>query len=229
MGFQDVVRTQGTRDKGVDVRGALVVADAIRVPFAVQVKQQKGNVGSPKVQELRGSLAADERGLFVTTSDFTKGARDEATRSGAPPITLINGEKLAELLVANAERLKEEAEADDRGDLRELVVERGPVVLLNLDQSTSSAVWRPVDRRTECPPTPELESRSGRNAIDHRPLRERRLLNVASSGSSETQSGPSSPRSPNRPSTRDRKFRLTSSQSISTRSRSGGSRSASSK
>lgn len=140
MGFQDVIRTRGTRDKGVDVRGTLVVAGAIRVPFAVQVKQQKGNVGSPKIQELRGSQAADERGLFVTTSRFTKGARHDAEQSGRKPIALIDGEKLAELLVEHAERLKEEAEANERDDLRELVVERGPVVLLDLDQPKSSPV-----------------------------------------------------------------------------------------
>lgn len=55
---------------------------------------------SPVVQQLRGSLGTDERGLIVTTSSFSKGARDEATRSSShTPIDLIDGDQLVSLLV----------------------------------------------------------------------------------------------------------------------------------
>jgi restriction system protein len=41
-----------------------------------------------------------DKGLFITTSSFTAGARDEATRDGAPPIDLIDGDRLCDLLKA---------------------------------------------------------------------------------------------------------------------------------
>ena len=39
-----------------------------------------------------------DKGLFVTTGSFTKDARLEAQRDGAPPIDLIDGEALVEKL-----------------------------------------------------------------------------------------------------------------------------------
>ena len=140
MGLQNVEPTQLTRDKGVDVRGILVVAGAISVRFAVQVKRWKNNVQAPEVRKLRGSLKEDEYGLFVTTSDFTRGAEKEATSDGKRPIALINGDKLIELLIQNAESLKEAAEAVEGDDLGGVVVERERVLLLNLPQSTTADV-----------------------------------------------------------------------------------------
>jgi len=55
---------------------------------------------APVVQNVRGSLGTHEHGLIITTSDFDKGARDEATRTDATPIALMNGEELVSLLVA---------------------------------------------------------------------------------------------------------------------------------
>ena len=39
------------------------------------------------------------RGTIITTSDFAKGTREAAFEPGAAPITLINGEKLIDLLI----------------------------------------------------------------------------------------------------------------------------------
>ncbi len=39
-----------------------------------------------------------DRGLFITTGTFTTEAKKEATRDGAPPIDLIDGDTLTELL-----------------------------------------------------------------------------------------------------------------------------------
>jgi restriction endonuclease Mrr len=38
------------------------------------------------------------KGLLITTGSFTAAAKQEATRDGAPPIDLIDGEQLCELL-----------------------------------------------------------------------------------------------------------------------------------
>lgn len=39
-----------------------------------------------------------EKGLLVTTGTFTSKARSESSRDGAPPVELIDGDELCELL-----------------------------------------------------------------------------------------------------------------------------------
>lgn len=39
-----------------------------------------------------------DKGLFITTGNFTRDAKVEAKRDGAPPIDLIDGNQLAEHL-----------------------------------------------------------------------------------------------------------------------------------
>ena len=98
MGFEEVELTPMSGDGGIDVRGTLVVGDAVRIRMAVQAKRWKGNVSSTTVQQVRGSLGAHEQGLIITTSDFSKVAKAEANRSNAAPVALMSGERLAALL-----------------------------------------------------------------------------------------------------------------------------------
>ncbi|MDD5705170.1 MAG: HTH domain-containing protein [Kiritimatiellae bacterium] len=101
IGFDEVEVTNRSKDGGIDVRGTLVVGDVIRTRLAVQVKRWKQNVQSPVIQQVRGSLGAHEQGLIITTSDFSKGAKDEAERADATPVGLMDGEQLVALLVEN--------------------------------------------------------------------------------------------------------------------------------
>ncbi len=39
-----------------------------------------------------------EKGLLITTGSFTKDAQNEASRDGAPPVELIDGDRLCDLL-----------------------------------------------------------------------------------------------------------------------------------
>lgn len=48
---------------------------------------------------MRDSLSPHEQGLIIATSDFSKGARDEAKRTDTVPIVLINGDDFADLLI----------------------------------------------------------------------------------------------------------------------------------
>ena len=98
MGFEEVELTPMSGDGGIDVRGTLVVGDAVRIRMAVQAKRWKKNVSRQIVQQVRGSLGAHEQGLIITTSDFSKGAKIDANRSDAAPVALMNGERLAALL-----------------------------------------------------------------------------------------------------------------------------------
>ena len=101
MGFDMVEVTKLSGDGGIDVRGTLVIGGVVRNKMAVQVKKwnPKNNVQSPVVQQVRGSLAAHEQGLIITTSDFSSGAIKEAAQSDKTPIALMNGEQLVMLLM----------------------------------------------------------------------------------------------------------------------------------
>jgi len=70
----------------------------INAQLAVNIKQ---NVQAPAIQQVRGSLGAHEQGLIISTSDFSKGAKQEAERPDATPVALMNGEQLVALLVEN--------------------------------------------------------------------------------------------------------------------------------
>jgi restriction system protein len=69
------------------------------VNAAVQVKRWKGNVQSQNVTQVRGSLEIHQQGIIITTSDYSSGARKEASAPGKTRIGLINGEELLDLLV----------------------------------------------------------------------------------------------------------------------------------
>jgi len=99
MGFENVAVTTVSNDGGIDVRGLLVIGDAVRISMAVQVKRWKNNVQKPTVQQLRGALGNHEQGLIITTSGFSAGAVQEATRVNAVPIGLMDGDKLVALLM----------------------------------------------------------------------------------------------------------------------------------
>lgn len=99
MGFVEVELGSFRADGGIDVRGELTVGDVVRLKLAVQVKRWKRNVQAPVVRDVRGSLGAHEQGLIITTSDFGKGAREEAAQPDKSPIALMNGEQLVLLLL----------------------------------------------------------------------------------------------------------------------------------
>jgi restriction system protein len=99
MGFESIEVTKYGGDGGIDVRGTLLIGDVIRTKMAVQVKRWKRNVQSPTVQQVRGSLGAHEQGLIITTSNFSKGATEEANQSDKTPVALMNGEQLVSLLM----------------------------------------------------------------------------------------------------------------------------------
>ncbi|MCH1474547.1 MAG: restriction endonuclease, partial [Alphaproteobacteria bacterium] len=64
-----------------------------------QCKKWNQTVGAREIRDFRGALQGRAaKGLFITTSNFSKQAVDEATRDGAIPIDLIDGERLTELL-----------------------------------------------------------------------------------------------------------------------------------
>ena len=101
IGFDEssVQVTSYSGDGGIDVRGILNAGDVTDVNAAVQVKRWKRNVQARTVRDVRGSLTTHEQGIIFTTSDFSKGARTEASAIGKVPISLVNGDELIELMI----------------------------------------------------------------------------------------------------------------------------------
>jgi len=101
LGYEQVVVTGHSGDRGIDVKGDLRYRGIAHVPTYVQAKRYAAgnNVDGATVGRLRGSLPVDAHGIVITTSDFTKQARSEASAPGLKPIALIDGPSLVELLV----------------------------------------------------------------------------------------------------------------------------------
>ena len=100
MGYENVKVTSPVSDKGVDVTADLELGIS-RVREVIQVKRQKSNVNRTVLDSLRGSLHRFDavRGTIITTGGFAKGSKDAAFEKGAAPITLIDGERLLDLLI----------------------------------------------------------------------------------------------------------------------------------
>ena len=100
MNYQrvDVVGQSG--DGGVDVVAEIELG-VTSVREVVQAKRHKRTVQRKALDALRGSLYRFNavRGTIVTTSRFAKGAVKAAFAQGAAPITLIDGEKLIDMLI----------------------------------------------------------------------------------------------------------------------------------
>ena len=64
-----------------------------------QCKRYKGSVSPGEIRDFRGAMMGRaDKGLFITTGTFTPAAVKEATRDGAPPIDLLDGNEFAEKL-----------------------------------------------------------------------------------------------------------------------------------
>ncbi|WP_258008569.1 restriction endonuclease, partial [Rhodococcus sp. ENV425] len=87
-------------DNDVDVEGTGVLRVSL-LGFSVFFRFLRGpeRAGADVVREFRAAMAGrGEKGLLVTTGTFGDDARAEAHRLGAPPIELVDGDGLCDLL-----------------------------------------------------------------------------------------------------------------------------------
>ena len=98
-GFIHVEVTGRTGDGGIDGKGIARIHGFMSFPILFQCKRYKGSVAAGEVRDFRGAMVGRaDKGLFITTGSFTPAAVKEATRDGAPPIDLVDGDELAEKL-----------------------------------------------------------------------------------------------------------------------------------
>lgn len=116
-GFIEVEVTRRSGDGGIDGHGIIRIGGLISFNVLFQSKRYKGNIGPDVVRDFRGAMIGRaDKGLIITTGGFTRDARREATRDGAPPVDLIDGqllvEKLKELRLGVSTRQVEEVILD---------------------------------------------------------------------------------------------------------------------
>lgn len=98
-GFFQVEVIGKAGDGGIDGKGIVRVSGLLSFHVIFQCKRYKGSVTPSQIRDFRGAMQGRaDKGLFITTGTFTREAIKEATRDGAPPIDLIDGETLCEKL-----------------------------------------------------------------------------------------------------------------------------------
>ena len=100
MDYEDVEVTSKSGDGGVDVIGRIQLG-ITEVVEVVQVKRHARNIQRSVMDALRGSLHrfGAVRGTIITTGGFARGTKEAAFEPGAPPITLIDGDRLIDLML----------------------------------------------------------------------------------------------------------------------------------
>lgn len=96
---RDAARTLGrSGDGGID---GVIKEDPLGLDVIyLQAKRWDGTIGRPEIQKFAGALQGQRarKGVFITTSDFTKDAQEYAASIDSR-IVLINGRRLADLMI----------------------------------------------------------------------------------------------------------------------------------
>ena len=100
MDYQNVMVTARSGDGGIDVVADIELG-ITSVREVVQAKRHRRTIQRKDLDALRGSLYRFNavRGTIVTTSRFATGTQEAAFADGVAPITLVDGDKLVDLLI----------------------------------------------------------------------------------------------------------------------------------
>ena len=95
------IRTSASNDEGID---GIINEDILGLDkIGIQAKRYapKNVVGRPLLQSFAGALFGNglNKGIFITTSSFTKGAIDFVNNQSGMTIILIEGKKLTNLMI----------------------------------------------------------------------------------------------------------------------------------
>lgn len=93
--------TRATSDGGIDANAYVDEGNEFfaGTHLQAQVKRWRHAVGSPEINNFRGALNTTAKGVFITTSHFTRAAVVEARHDSKPSIALIDGDKLAGIVI----------------------------------------------------------------------------------------------------------------------------------
>jgi restriction system protein len=100
IGLDEVEVTRKTRDGGVDIKairkGVGDFSEIDTTNYYIQAKRYEisKSVSVKEIRQLRGTLISGQKGIFITTSKFSKDAVDDAKTDLLRPVVLIDGEAL---------------------------------------------------------------------------------------------------------------------------------------
>lgn len=98
-GFVQVEITGRSGDGGIDGKGIIKLGSILSFHVIFQCKRYKEKVSSSVIRDFRGAMMGRaDKGLIITTGNFTRDAKNEALRDGAPPLDLIDGDDLVQML-----------------------------------------------------------------------------------------------------------------------------------
>lgn len=98
-GFTQVDVTGKSGDGGIDGKGIIKIGGLVSFHAMFQCKRYQDSITAGHIRNFRGALQGRaDRGIFITTGFFTKDAKKEAHRDGAPTIDLIDGDDLVNKL-----------------------------------------------------------------------------------------------------------------------------------
>lgn len=107
-GFTKVEVRGQSGDGGIDGVGILRI-NLVTFQVYFQCKRWQGSIPPKEIRDFRGAMQGRaDKGLFITSGHFSKQASDEASRDGATPIDLIDGDRLCDLLKDNQLGVKTE-------------------------------------------------------------------------------------------------------------------------
>ncbi len=91
-GFQQVVVTGKSGDGGIDGHGILQVNALVSFKVLFAVPRIAGSVNPSQVRDFRGAMAGRaDKGIILTTGNFSAEAHREALRDGVPQIRTKSG------------------------------------------------------------------------------------------------------------------------------------------
>ena len=94
-----VISTKYTNDEGID---GIIKEDKFGFNnIYIQAKRWSGTVGRPEIQKFLGAVAGQggSKGLFITTSTFTKDAIEFAKKQLQVKLILVDGQQLTKLMM----------------------------------------------------------------------------------------------------------------------------------
>lgn len=98
-GFEKVTVTPIGKDGGIDGYGVLQLNPFVSFKVIFQCKRYKNTVSRAQVGDLRNAMIGRaDKGIMITTGNYSEDAKREATREGAPAIELIDGNELVRML-----------------------------------------------------------------------------------------------------------------------------------
>lgn len=99
MGYGEGTLTKDGADGGID---GVINEDELGISkIYIQAKRWQGNISRPELNKFAGAILDKQtkKGVFITTSKFTKDAEQYAKNLQDHSIALIDGERLAELMI----------------------------------------------------------------------------------------------------------------------------------